>query len=99
MYIFCTLFKKSVFFFSLAFKLLNDSQERRRARCVEKNNTRQGLYMKDLDNTGINVPQCKFQLVGKLLFYSRTLVALTRLSRTPGIAQTRSSVPAISLYI
>ena len=31
--------------------------------------------------------------------YSRTLVARTRLSRTPGIARTRSSVPAISLYI
>ena len=58
----------SVFFFSLAFKLLNDSQERRRARCVVKNNTRQGLYMRGPDNTGINVPQCKFQLVGKMLF-------------------------------
>ena len=31
--------------------------------------------------------------------YSRTLVARTRLSRTPGIARTRSSVLAISLYI
>ena len=31
--------------------------------------------------------------------YSRTLVARTRLSRTPGMARTRSSVPAISLYI
>ena len=33
------------------------------------------------------------------LMYSRTLVARTRLSRTPGIARTRSLVPAISLYI
>ena len=31
--------------------------------------------------------------------YSRTLVARTRLSRTKGIARTRMSVPAISLYI
>ena len=34
-----------------------------------------------------------------LASYSRTLVARTRLSRTLGIARTRSSVPAISLYI
>ena len=33
------------------------------------------------------------------LVYSRTLVARTGLSRTLGIARTRSSVPAISLYI
>ena len=31
--------------------------------------------------------------------YSRTLFARTRLSRTPVIARTRLSVPAISLYI
>ena len=69
-YFFNTLYKKSllIFFFSLAFKLLNDSQERRLARCVVKNNIRQGLYMRGPDNTGINVRQCKFQLVGKLLF-------------------------------
>ena len=35
----------------------------------------------------------------EIMMYSRTLVARTRLSRTPGIARTRSSVPAISLYI